>query len=194
MSIDSNKMNHLQAAVKAVVKDDNARIKAGERVLAKTEAIVTSAIEIGSLTEWDIYRNELDRLARINVPTRKALGYEEIEVDRKGTMTLVIKPRQTLQNIFSVIRQSFALSVPLKDGRGEPRPFNAIKAEKVTFAAKAKKAKASDRDKDVEAIAEMFKACMTNIKNIEEDADVHALRARIKAEVVPMFPTAKAAA
>ena len=188
--LDTKVMDHLKDAVKAVVKIDNARIKAVENTLAKTESLVVVAIEIGSLASWDTYRAELDRLARLNKSNCRTLGYETVERDVKGTITYVVQPRQTLKNIFSVIRQSFALAVPLVDGRGEPRTFNAIKADKVKTAAKVKASKLDDRGKDIVAIEEMFKACLTNLKNVEDPKDVAAIKARIKAEVVPMFPTA----
>ena len=181
-------LDHLQTAIKHVVTADNARLKASETTMAKTEEIVVVAIEIGSLAGWDSYRAEIDRLARINKRTAKALGYEEVEVDRKGTKTIVVKPRQTLANIFSVIRQSFALAVPLTDGRGAPRTFNKIKSEKAKAAAKAKLKKMSDRDKDVAKIAETFDLMLRRIKLMKDDADVHALRTRIEAEVLPMVP------
>ncbi len=190
MTINKDVLANLQTAVKAVVKSDNARLKAVDQTTAKTEQIIAVAITIGSLDNWDLYRAELDRLARVNKTQRKALGYAEIEIDRKGTKTLAIKPRQTLANIFSVIRQSFALAVPLKDGRGEPRSFNAIKADKVKTAAKVKALKADDRTKDIAAIEQVFKNCLTNLKNVKDPADVAAIRARVEAEVAPMFPTA----
>jgi hypothetical protein len=78
----------------------------------------------------------------------------------------------------------------LADAKGAARNFNAIKSEKDKAAAKARKAAMTDRQKDITAIAEMFQACLTNLKNVDNDADIHALRARVHAEVVPMFPTA----
>ena len=194
MTIKTETMNHLQTAIKHVVTADNRRLKAADDTLAKTEEIIVAAIEIGSLAAWDEYRKEIDRLCRVNKRTAKALGYVTEEVERKGTKTLVTKPRQTLANIFSVIRQSFALSVPLTDGRGEPRAFNAIKAEKSKKATKAKAAKMTDTDKDIAAVADMFDTCIRRLKAMKDPADVHALRERIKAEVLPLFPAASKAA
>ena len=182
----------LQAAIRQVIQADNRREKAADNVLAKTESIVLVAIAIGTLADWDAYRAEIDRLCRLSKKTARALGYIQKEVSIKGSATLRVVPRQTLANIFSVIRQSLKYSVPLKDGRGAPRTFNAIKSEKDKAATKARKATRTDRQKDVQAIADMFQSCLTNLKNVDSDADVSALRARIKAEVLPMFPTATA--
>lgn len=190
--LDKGILSNLQMAVKAVVTSDNAKLKAEANTTVKTESIVAVAITIGNLDNWDLYRAELDRLARVNKTQRRVLGYEQIKVERKGAETLVTRPRQTLANIFSVLRQSFALAVPLVDGRGEPRPFNAIKADKVKTAAKVKAAKADDRTKDIHAIETAFKSCITNLKNVKDPADVAAIRARVEAEVIPMFPTATA--
>ena len=193
MSINKEKFSHLESAVRAVIKPDNARLAAVVRIEAQTEKLVVFAIEAGSLAEWDEYREELDRKCRVSKVSRKSFGYEEVEVERKGAITLVIKPRQTLANIFSVLRQAFVLSVPLHVA-GEPRAFNAIKADKVKAAAKVKAAKADDRSKDIDAIAASFKTCLTRLKNVKDPADVAAIRARIEAEVMPMFPTAKESA
>ena len=190
-AINEKIFGDLATAVKAIAKADAATTKAKENTVAKTELLVTAAIEIGSLASWDVYRAELDRQARLNKNTAKALGYEEKETkDAGGNITYVTVPCQTLANAFSVIRQAFALAVPLVDGRGEPRSFNSIKSDKKKAAAKVKLAKADDRTKDIVAIKEMLKACMTNLKNIKDPKDTAALRARIEKEVVPMFPTA----
>lgn len=186
-------LSSLTTAVKSVVSADNKRIAAGEQTLVKTESIVTVAISIGNLADWDMYRAELDRMARVNKTQRRVLGYYQEEVERKGSKILVTKPVQTLANIYSVMRQSFALAVPLIDKKGNPRPFNAIKADKVKTALAVKAAKATDRDKDIAAIETAFKSCLTNLKNVECPADVAALRARVEAEIIPMFPTAKEA-
>ena len=84
--------------------------------------------------------------------------------------------------------------VELTTPKGHPRAFNAIKSEKDKAATKARKAAMTDRAKDIEAITAMFQACITNLKNVDSDADIHALKGRVLAEVVPMFPTATKAA
>jgi len=190
VTLNPDTVTELCAAVRSVVQQDNKRESATALLLTKTESIVTVAVAIGTLEAWDIYRAELDRMSRVNKRTAKSLGYIEKTVTIKGSDTLRTVPRQTLANIFSVIRQSLKHSVPLVDAKGNARSFNAIKSEKDKAASKARKAGMSDRQKDIEAIATMFQSCLTNLKNVDSDADVHALRARVKAEIVPMFPTA----
>ncbi len=194
VKLNPDTLTEFRSAIRSVAQADSKLEKAGDCVLVKTESIVTVAISIGTLAGWDAYRAEIDRLCRINKRTARTLGYIQKEVMVKGSATLRVVPGQTLANIFSVIRQSLKHSVPLKDGRGAPRPFNAIKSEKDKAATKARKAGRTDRQKDIQAISDMFQACVTNLKNLESDADVAALRARIKAEVLSMFPTATAKA
>ncbi len=183
----------LKTSVMAVVKADNSRVKAGATVIAKTEGIITVAIEIGTLASWDLYRAELDRLARINKTAAKSLGYEEIEIERKGTKTLHTVPRQTLKNIFSTIRQSLKHSVELSDRKGAPRSYGAIMADKTKAVAKHKKSTATDRDKDMQKLNDIFKACITNAK-VLSDADLNAVVARLAVEMPKTFPAASKAA
>lgn len=194
VTLNPETVTELCGAIRSVIRQDNKRESASELLLTKTESIVTVAVAIGTLEAWDIYRSEIDRMARVSKRAAKSLGYFEKIVTVKGSDTLRVVPRQTLQNIFSVIRQSLKHSVPLADAKGNARSFNAIKSEKDKAATKARKAAMTDRAKDIEAIAAMFQACLTNLKNVDSDADIHALKGRVLSEVVPMFPTATKAA
>lgn len=193
IKLDSARTDALKSAVQEIVKADNRRESAAESVVAKTEAVITVAVEIGTLEAWDAYRAELDRLARINKSTAKSLGYVEKEIERKGTKTLHVVPRQTLQNIFSTIRQSLKHSVPLTDGRGEPRSYGAILSDKNKAATKARKASMTDRQKDLAKLADIFKAAQTNAKALS-DADLNAVVARLAVEMPKAFPAASKAA
>lgn len=175
-------------AVEEVAKSDKLRQKHEDTVLSKTQSIVQVAIEIGSLEQWDEYRAELDRLARVDKKAAERMGYETVEVDRNGNKTLVTQPVQTLKNIFSVIRVSFKLAVPLKDGRGEPRPFNAIKSDKAKAAAKAKKAKMSPKDQQLARLQDIYNTLWIRAKAIDDAKDLAALVDRVEAEALAWFP------
>lgn len=185
-------VKHLVSACKQFTTADNSLERAKNTLVAKTESMMAVAIEIGTKKHWDEYRKELDRVARTfkTAKERHAIGYEKHKTSHKGAATFIVRPRQSLKNVFSVIRQALDNSIALVEENGEPRTFNAVKSEKAKVVAKRKAKALTGRPKDMHDLDEWFNVVKHRAKNLD-DTDLHNIVKRLNAEVLAWFPTAK---